>query len=147
MGFPQIGVDARPGQNGALYLTWSDYRNGDVDVFCVSSTDHGKTWSKPVRVNSDPIHDGIDQFFQWMTVDPVTGDVYVQFYDRRADPANRKTRFTLARSTDSAKTFVNYAWTHESFEGQQLFVCVYTWLTAYDGRVYGIWTEGVSNDA
>src|SRR5215469_10196408 len=38
MGFPQIGVDARPGkQGGTLYLAWSDFRSGDVDVFCASS--------------------------------------------------------------------------------------------------------------
>ena len=59
--------------NEPSIVSWSDYRNGDVDVFCASSADGGRTWSKPVRVNNDPIHDGIDQFFQWMTVDPVTG--------------------------------------------------------------------------
>ena len=51
-----------------------------------------------MRVNSDPIHDGNDQFFQWLAVDPITGIVYVQFYDRRDDPTNHKTRMTLARS-------------------------------------------------
>lgn len=145
MGFPQIGVDAREGkQGGTLYLVWSDYRNGDVDVFCVSSRDHGHSWSKPIRVNSDPIHDGIDQFFQWMAVDPVTGDVYVQFYDRRDDPANRKTGFTLARSTDGGKTFVNYAWEDTPFESAQpAFLGDYSWLAAYNGKVYGTWTEAV----
>lgn len=144
MGFPQIGVDARAGKNGgALFLTWSDYRNGDVDVFCVSSTDHGRTWSKPVRVNSDAIHDGIDQFFQWMTVDPVTGDVYVQFYDRRDDPANRKTGFTLARSIDGGKTFTNYAWSETPFQSLNAFLGDYTWVTAYNRKVYGVWTEAL----
>src|SRR5215831_14684377 len=145
MGFPQIGVDARQGK-GALYLVWSDFRNGDVDVFSVASNDHGRTWSKPVRVNSDPIHDGIDQFFQWMTVDPVTGDVYVQFYDRRDDPANRKTGFTLARSNDGGKTFANYAWEDTPFEAtrQPAFLGDYTGLTAYKVKVYGIWTEAVT---
>ncbi len=146
MGFPQIGVDAHEGKNGGiLYLAWSDFRNGDIDVFCVSSTDQGGTWSSPARVNSDPIHDGIDQFFQWMTVDPLTGDVYIQFYDRRDDPANRKTGFTLARSTDGGKTFVNYAWDEKPFENQQpVFLGDYTWLTAYNGKVYGAWTEALS---
>ncbi|HXJ04920.1 MAG TPA: sialidase family protein [Candidatus Acidoferrum sp.] len=144
MGFPQIGVDARPGKNGgALYLVWSDYRNGDVDVFCVSSNDYGKTWSKPVRVNSDPIHDGIDQFFQWMTVDPASGEIYIQFYDRRDDPANRRTGFTLARSTDGGKSFVNYVWSDTLFESQNAFLGDYTWLVAYDRKVYGIWTEAL----
>ncbi len=95
MGFPQIGIDPR---SGLLHVTWSDYRNGDVDVFASRSADHGRTWSPPLRVNDDPKHDGNDQFFQWMAVDPKNGDVYVQFYDRRGDPANRETRMTLARS-------------------------------------------------
>jgi hypothetical protein len=129
MGFPQIAVDGREGKpGGTLYLVWSDYHNGDIDVFSVSSTDHGRTWSKPVRVNTDAIHNGIDQFFQWLAVDPITGDVYVQFYDRRDDPGNRKTGFTLARSTDEGKTFMNYAWAESPFESQQpAFLGDYTW--------------------
>ena len=143
MGFAQIGVDAREGNSGGnLYLAWSDFRNGDVDVFSAVSTDHGSTWSKPIRVNSDPIHDGIDQFFQWMAVDPVTGDVYVQFYDRRDDPANRKTGFTLARSIDGGKTYTNYSWADTPFAAEQpAFLGDYTWLTAYNRKVYGIWAE------
>lgn len=145
MGFPQIAVDGREGkQGGTLYLIWSDYHNGDVDVFSVSSTDHGRTWSKPVRVNTDAIHNGIDQFFQWLAVDPVTGDVYVQFYDRRDDSANRKTGFTLARSTNGGKTFINYAWAENPFESQQpAFLGDYTWLTACNHKVYGTWTEAL----
>src|SRR5215469_3618525 len=148
MGFPQIGVDARPGkQGGTLYLAWSDFRNGDVDVFSASSKDHGRTWSEPVRVNNDPIHDGIDQFFQWMAVDPATGDVYLQFYDRRDDPENRKTGFTLARSTDGGKTFVNYAWEETPFESRSpAFLGDYTWLTVLNGKVYGTWTEATAED-
>jgi len=147
MGFPQIGVDARPNGGGALYVCWSDYRNGDVDVFLSKSTDQGKTWSAPERVNSDPIHDGIDQFFQWMAVDPVTGHVYVQFYDRRDDPENRKTGFSLARSTDGGKTFTNYSWADSPFETQQAFLGDYTWLTAFADKVYGVWTEAVAPPA
>jgi hypothetical protein len=143
MGFPQIGVGKRKGKGDEpLYIAWSDYSNGDVDVFCSTSTNKGRTWSQPVRVNNDPIHNGIDQFFQWMSVDPIAGDVYVQFYDRRDDPGNRKTGFTIAHSSDGGKTFANYAWAENSFETQQpAFLGDYTWLTAYNGKVFGIWTE------
>ena len=96
-------------------------------------------------MNSDPLHDGNDQFFQWMAVDPLTGAVYVQFYDRRDDPANRQTRMTLARSTDGGKTFANYAWSGEPFQGQNVFLGDYTWLTAYDNKVYGAWTEAAAD--
>lgn len=138
MGFPQIAVDSK---SGNLFVTWSDYRNGDVDVFISRSADRGLTWTKPLRVNDDPIHNGGDQFFQWMAVDPVSSDIYVQFYDRRADPENRKTRLTLARSTDGGKTFTNYDWSDRSFTGDNAFLGDYMWLVAYDRRVYGIWAE------
>lgn len=141
MGFAQIAVDPRPGKAGHLMVAWSDFRNGDIDVFSSHSEDHGATWSSPVRVNSDPVHDGIDQFFQWIAIDPVTGDAYVQFYDRRADPENRKTWITLARSTDGGKTFTNYAWTDKPFESPLAFLGDYMWCTAYNNKVYGIWTE------
>ncbi len=135
-GFPQIAVFGR-----SLYLTWSDYTNGDVDVFLSRSDDGGSTWSKPVRVNDDPIHDGCDQFLQWLAVDDSTGDLYVQFYDRRSDPSNRLSKMTISRSTDGGSTFKNYAWTTNPFEGRGIFWGDYTWLSAHAGRVYGIWTE------
>ena len=141
MGFPQIGVDPH---DRTLYVCWSDFRNGDVDVFVSRSTDHGHTWSAPLRVNDDPLHDGNDQFLQWLAVDPVTGAVYVQFYDRRADPENRGTRVTLARSTDRGRTFRNYDWSDDTFTGTSAFLGDYMWMTAYDGRVYGIWAEAVA---
>jgi hypothetical protein len=108
----------------------------------VRSSDQGRHWSAPVRVNDDPLHDGTDQFFQWMVVDPITGALYVQFYDRRGDEAeNRKTRFTLARSTDGGRTFINYAWATNEFDSKGAFLGDYTWLAAYNNRVYGAWTE------
>ncbi len=135
-GFPQVGVY---GSN--VYLSWTDFRNGDIDAFVAASRDKGRTWSKPVRATTDSLHSGRDQFFQFLAVDPVNGDVYVQFYDRRDDPNNRLTSFTLARSTDGGRSFANYAWNDAAFEGRNAFLGDYTWLTAYDGRVYGIWAE------
>lgn len=140
-GFPQIAIDPRKGQGEKLYVTWSDYRNGGVDVFCSTSADHGATWSPARRVNSDPLHDGADHYFQWMAVDPSDGSVNVVFYDRRGDSQNRKQIVALARSTDGGKSFQNYAWTDEPFDAQGVFMGDYTGLTALNGKVYGIWTE------
>jgi Neuraminidase (sialidase) len=137
-GFPQIAIDPK---SKRLYVTWSDYRNGDLDVFMAASNDGGKEWTAPVRVNNDPVHNGAEQFFQWLAVDPVDGSVNVLFYDRRGDPENRKQIVALARSTDGGHSFANYAWTDEAFEASGVFFGDYTGLAAYGGRVYGIWTE------
>jgi hypothetical protein len=135
-GFAQIAASSR-----RLYVTWSDYRNGDLDVFCASSADNGRTWTNRVRVNNDPIHNGADQFFQWLAVDPNDGAVNVMFYDRRDDPENRKQIVVLARSTDNGSSFANYAWTEKPFEARGVFFGDYTGLAAFGGRVYGAWTE------
>jgi len=137
-GFPQIAIDPK---SKRLYVTWSDYRNGDLDVFLSSSDDGGKRWSAPVRVNNDAIHNGVEQFFQWLAVDPVDSSVNVVFYDRRHDPENRKQIVVIARSIDGGRSFNNYAWTDEAFEAGGVFFGDYSGLAAYGGRVYGAWTE------
>jgi hypothetical protein len=137
-GFPQIAIDPN---SKRLYVTWSDYRNGDLDVFIATSDSGGKHWSAPVRVNNDPVHNGAEQFFQWLAVDPTDGSIDVIFYDRRGDPQNRKQIVVLARSTDGGRSFSNYAWTDNPFEASGVFFGDYSGISAYAGRVYGIWTE------
>ena len=145
-GFPQIAIDPRAQggkvdskKPGKLYVSWSDYSNGDVDVFVSSSTNRGKTWSSPVRVNSDPLHNGNDQFFQWMAVDPQTGAVNLIFYDRRGN--NQDTTITLARSTDGGSTFSNYAWDTDAFDANGDFLGDYLALTAFGDKVFGAWAH------
>ena len=137
-GFPQIGMDPK---SGRLYVSWSDYRNGDLDVFVSRSDDRGKHWSAPTRVNNDPVHNGAEQFFQWLAVDPVDGSVSLLFYDRRRDPKNLQQIVVLARSTDGGRTFNNFAWTEQPFEAGGVFFGDYSGIAAYGGRVYGAWTE------
>lgn len=137
-GFPQIAIDPK---SKRLYVTWSDYRNGDLDVFLSTSDNGGKRWTAPIRVNTDPIHNGAEQFFQWLAVDPTDGSANVIFYDRRGDPQNRKQIVVLARSTDGGHTFNNYAWTDNPFQASGVFFGDYSGIAAFGGRVYGVWTE------
>jgi hypothetical protein len=137
-GFPQIAIDPK---SNRLYVSWTDYRNGDLDIFVSTSDDHGKHWTPATRVNNDPIHNGVEQFFQWLAVDPVDESVNVVFYDRRRDPQNRKQIVVLARSTDGGHSFNNYAWTDDPFQVRDVFFGDYSGLAAYGGRVYGVWTE------
>ncbi len=141
-GFPELAIDPRHGRKGRLYLTWGDYRDGDISVYCSTSDDGGKSWSKALRVNSNPAHDGTDQFFQWLAVDPVTGAANIIFYDRRLDPKNQKTMVTLARSTDGGKSFANYAWTQDAFiPRRDDFLGDYIGVAALNNKVYGVWAE------
>jgi hypothetical protein len=137
-GFPQIAIDPK---GKRLYVSWTDYRNGDIDVFVATSENRGKHWSEPVRVNDDPIHNGAEQFFQWLAVDPVDGSINLLFYDRRQDPKNKKQIVVLARSTDGGRSFKNYAWNDQPFQAGGYFFGDYSGLAAYGGHVYGAWTE------
>ena len=142
-GFPQVGID--PG-NGRLFVTWADFTNGDLDVFSATSRDRGKHWSAPVRVNSDALHNGRDQFFQWLAVDPVDGSANVIFCDRRADPDNRSYYVTLARSTDGGKTFQNYVWSTQPSDPKDIFMGDYMGIAAYGGKVWGIWARTATSE-
>ncbi len=53
-GFPVMAIDTHHGRKGLLYLTWSDYRDGDIGVYCATSDNGGKSWSKAVRVSTNP---------------------------------------------------------------------------------------------
>ncbi|HEV3154370.1 MAG TPA: sialidase family protein [Candidatus Baltobacteraceae bacterium] len=137
-GFPQIAAGPR---TGTLFVAWADYRNGEVDVFVSTSSDRGSTWSAPVKVNGDPVHDARDHYFQWLALDPVTGDVYVLFKDRRGDVKNELETVTLARSSDGGRSFANYALTTTGNDPAGHFMGDYDGLAAWGGRVYGVWTE------
>lgn len=47
---PQVAVDAA----GKVHLIYLKGEDGNSDIFYLTSTDNGKTWSKPLRVNSQP---------------------------------------------------------------------------------------------
>src|ERR1043165_1787592 len=135
-GMPTTRVDLSEGHNkGTLYVNWIDARNGDPDVFMMYSRNGGNTWSEAVRVNDDPLKNGKEQFFTWMSVDPVDGSVNVVFYDRRAT-SGAETGLTLARSVDGGRTFVNRKIDVKPFApNNRIFFGDYSGISAYGGRV------------
>jgi hypothetical protein len=112
-----------------------------VNVFVATSSNAGESWSEAVRVNSNPLHDGSDQFEQWLAIDRESGAANVIFYDRHGDPENKLATVTLARSTDGGKSFTNYAWTTVGFAGKSDFIGDYIGIAAQGGKVFGVWTE------
>jgi hypothetical protein len=144
-GMPVTGVDLSNGpDNGTLYVNWIDARNGDPDVFVMSSPDGGATWSTPVRVNDDAVKNGKVQFFTWMAVDPIDASVNIVFYDRR-DTTGTLTRLTLARSIDGGRTFRNHKIDLQPFAcNQQVFFGDYSGIAAYAGRVVPVFMHFVA---
>ena len=135
-GMPVTGVDLSNGPNkGTLYVNWIDARNGDPDVFVMSSKDGGNSWSTPVRVNDDALKNGKAQFFTWMSVDPADGSINILFYDRR-NGTGTQTGVTLARSVDGGKTFVNHKIELPLFGANpRVFFGDYGGISAFQGRV------------
>lgn len=143
-GLPVTGCDhSNSPYRGTWYLNWSDQRNGatNTDVWLSKSTDQGNSWSAPTRVNNDI--GARQQFMSWMTVDPITGWIWVVFYDRRAFSANsNKTDVYLAVSKDGGANFVNFKISESDFTpntGQ--FFGDYTNITAYNNIIRPIWTR------
>ena len=98
---PAFACDPRSGQ---LYLAWADKGTRDADILLTTSNDHGQTWSKPVRVNDDPLRNGANQFQPQLAVAP-DGVVSVSFFDTRLDPKQRLIDVYLAQSIDFGATF------------------------------------------
>ena len=147
---PQLA--AAPG--GKLYATWADGRNGDDDVFLRSSSDGGRTWTAPVKVN-DNGNDGTAQFLPKVEVGP--GDrVSVLFLDGRNDPDRKEVLDAyLGTSTDGGKTFDNVRLSLKSFDERvgPTFGDAYgtdfgtkLGLAAGDGKLYASWVDTSSGD-
>jgi hypothetical protein len=111
--FPSLAA----GPDDDFYVAWSDGRNGDEDVFLRRSTDGGRSWSPPVRVNDNRLKDGTNQYLPRVAVSP-GGRVDVIFYDRRRDPGNTKTDAMLATSYDGGRSFVNTRVSSTSFDSR-----------------------------
>lgn len=149
--YPVLAVDTSTSSTrGNLYLVWSDGFNGDADILFTRSTDGGLSWQLPfMRLNDDPLRNGRDQFFPWITVDPTNGDIVVVFYDRRNDRDNLLMDVYLTRSTDGGLTFspnvkvtterINPLVGSEPFGG--MFIGDYNGLAAWAGVAIPVWTD------
>lgn len=123
---------------GTIYINYTDSVSpGDHDVMVVKSTNGGTNWSSPIRVNDDPA--GKEQFFSWMTIDQVTGYIYIVFYDRR-NYTNTQTDVYLATSTNGGTTWINERISSSPFTPQSnTFFGDYNNISAHNGKVRPIW--------
>jgi hypothetical protein len=106
--YPSLDVDRSSGPHrGRVYCSWMDLTAAQVtDIFLSYSDDAGATWSARARVG-DQLGTLVDRFNHWMSVDAITGDVNVAFYDTRNDTTGFRyqTDYYLAKSTDGGVSF------------------------------------------
>lgn len=157
--YPSLGVDQSNGPHrGRVYCTWMDLTPANVtDIFISFSDDNGAHWSAPARV-TDQFAFKVDRFNHWMSIDPVTGDVNVAFYDTRNDTTGSRyqTDYYLTQSQDGGATFpgadvrVSTVSSNEH-DCNGVFPCVginygnqqgdYEGLVSFGGVSYPIWTD------
>jgi hypothetical protein len=127
----------------SIYLAWPDSRNGESDIFLISSHDGGDTWTEAVRVNNATGAYDNDQWFPAVAVGD-DGSVQVMFYDRRLDPENTLLSLFFAISYDHGLTFTNVVMSDAQFNGDHTrgpFIGDYLALSSGPGWTVGIWCD------
>jgi hypothetical protein len=157
--YPSLDVDRSSGiHRGRIYCSWMDLTPANVtDIFISYSDNNGATWSTPTPV-TDQFLSAVDRFNHWMSVDSVTGDVNVAFYDTRNDLTGSRyqTDYYLARSSDGGATWnapdtrVSTVSSNEH-DCNGIFPCQginygnqqgdYEGLVSYGGVSYPVWTD------
>lgn len=141
-GLPVTKVDISGGPfRGRVYVHWADNRNGDYDIFLLSSDDGGLSWSPRRRINNDPVGNGKDQFMSWIDVDPISGVIHSVFYDRR-EQSGVATDVYYAWSNDGGVTWINEKISATPFTpNPNVFFGDYSGIAAYNGKVRPLWTR------
>jgi hypothetical protein len=137
---PSIACDLSNGPyQGYLYITWweLDTTNTDTDIYFAKSTDGGTTWN----ITSIASDISTNQKWPQITVDPVTGYVYIVYYNQNNPATYYDIR--LLFSFDGGSTFLNVPvsvtpatvtnWYHH-----------YIGNSAYNGVIRPAWTTNDS---
>ena len=140
--FPVISCDRSNGRyRGTIYINWSDNRNGpsDSDIWVVKSMNGGKNWSSPIRVNDDP--PGKQQYFNFLSIDQVTGYAYIAYYDRR-NYTDNQTDVYVAVSRNGGSGFENMKISDTPFiPYSTAFFGHYLGISAHDNHVFAAWSR------
>jgi len=107
---PDIAVD--PGSShfkDRVYVVWSDFRSGRLEVMLSYSSDKGKTWSREQIINDDraapdPLLNGPDNVTPVVAVNK-DGVVAVAWYDRRDFEDNISWNIRMRASLDGGETW------------------------------------------
>jgi hypothetical protein len=153
--YPACDADRSSGAHrGRLYCTWMDLNQGGHTRILIShSDDRGVSWSTPRPVGHQPR--GSDRFNHWFSVDPVTGDVTVAYYNANGFVAD----YWLSRSTDGGATWDDDVRVSTESSNEHdcagTFPCEtidygnqygdYEGLVSFGGHSHPIWTDSRRN--
>lgn len=157
--------------NGRVYVAFVDQSDSDnnsatnhddTDIYVIASADGGNTWTaanaQRTRVNDD-FPGQNSQFFPWLSVDQVTGNVGVGWYDCRNDTgvpgpgdsngvANDEAQYWAAISDDGGTTFSaniqlsdGTSNSHSFFDPTFFNFGDYTGTAFLNGTFYAIWAD------
>jgi len=151
--FPSMSVDISGGaNNGNIYVVWTNVGTPGINtgtnksVYIIRSSNGGTTWSTPVKVNQGPFQNGKEAYFPWISCDPVTGFLYIIFYDDRNTSASSCEAW-VAISEDAGATWEDFRVSDVSFTPSPIpglaadYFGDYLGISAYNGRVYPCWTD------
>ena len=153
--FPSMTVNQQTGQ---IFAVWTNIgvpgvNTGDPDIYMVSSTNGGTSWSAPTRVNQDPIGNGRDQYFPWIACDPQTGLLACIYYDSRDFAANDMVETWVSTSTDNGATWQDgqvsdVAWSGDGIPGfSGNYAGDYLGISASNNTVYPVWMDTRTGNA
>jgi len=162
--YPACDADRSSGPHrGRLYCSWMDLSAGGVtDIFLSFSDDRGSHWSAPVAATDQFSNKLVDRFNQWLSVDAVTGDVNLSFYDTRNDTTGFRfmTDIYFTQSTDGGVSFLSPNLRVSSVSSNEhdcngLFPCPsidygnqqgdYAGLVSFNGVSHPLWTDSRRN--
>ncbi len=113
-----VAVDCSNGPyHGYVYVLCSVQRNSNsdpLDVMFARSTNGGRTWSSPVRVNDD-VSTTAWQWFGTMSVAP-TGRIDAVWLDTRDNPGSVNSSLYYSYSTDAGTTWATNVRLSQSFD-------------------------------
>jgi len=128
-------------RKGKLHVVFGDKRHGDLDIFMLVSSDEGKRFEPAVRVNKDPIGNGLDQFMPNVAYDRLKGCFYIIYYSRENSMLNifTETKLAYGKSIKKIKDITlskkPFAPPYKEFFGDYIDV------DALNGAVGAVWTE------
>ncbi len=128
-------------KKGKLFVVFGDRRNKDLDVFISMSSDNGLIFTKPTRINKDPLGNGKDQFMPNIAYDRIKGCFYIIYYSREQSMLNifTETRMVYGKKIAKLKEITlskaPFSPSNKQFFGDYLDI------DALNGAVGATWTE------